>query len=224
MKRLAFCAAALLAAAAWGADVALERTPCSPNASSPAAYDQTVELRWDNGFGIWWFCSYTGRDYWVGNDFDTTTLKTFGTIKTIRVQLRNNWPNVGWDGIRAGIYAFEGVPGSLMWPTAGGPYFFNPTGRTGWQEISVEWVLPAGVKKFVAAAEQYYDYPNCDSFLVDNNVEFRGHSWHYLAGKWEPFFYAPITPYRNVMLRVVIGKESAAVAEQSIGRVKALYY
>ncbi len=217
-------ATAIITGAAWGVDVVVERASYPSNIPSSPAHDMTLELRWDNGWGMWWYCWYTGRGYWVGNDFDISTIKTFGTIKTIKLQLRSNWPNTGWDGVRAGIYAFERVPGSLIWPTAGGPYFFKPTGRTGWHEIPVAWVLPAGVRKFVAAAEQYYDYPNCDPFLIDNNPTFRGHTWHYLAGKWEPFYHAPIAPYRNLMLRVVVGKESVAVAPTSLGRVKALYY
>lgn len=60
--------------------------------------------------------------------------------------------------------------------------------------------------------------------MIDNNPTFRGHSWHYLAEKWEPFYHVPIAPYRNLMLRVVVGKESVAVAPTSLGRVKALYY
>jgi hypothetical protein len=219
-----WAAVVVLSAAAWGADVVVEGASRGPDIPPSPAYDATLELRWDNGFGSWWYCSDTGADYWIGNDFDISTIKTFGTIKAIKVQLRYDWPNAGWDGVRAGIFAFDRVPGSMMWPTAGGPYFFKPTGQNAWKEIPVAWVLPSGVRSFVAAVEQYYDYPNCDPVFIDSRPTFLGHTWHHMAGKWELFSCRPIAPYRNLMLRVFVANESFNVAPTSVGRVKALYY
>jgi hypothetical protein len=77
----------------------------------------------------------------------------------------------------------------------------------------------------MGAYEQFYNYPNADPFMIDNNPTFMGHSWQYLSGSWAPFEQSNIAPYRNVMLRMIVDNEqNPAVAPSSIGRVKALYY
>ncbi len=208
------------AAAAWGADCVVERAATPTGAPEPAGTDGTLELKWDSGFGRWWMCWYTGRDYWVGNDFDVSTISGYRTVQTIKLQARSNWPNIGWEGFRLGIYNFAGsVPGSLLW----GPKFVVPTGASGWKEFSVGWTLPTGTYKFLAGQEQYYDYPNCEAFLIDNNPTFLGHSWQYLRTRWEPFEQSSVLPYRNLMIRVVVN-DSTSVKPNSVGRVKALYY
>ncbi len=212
---------AISAAAAWGADCVVERAASAPAAPEPAATDDTLELKWDSGFGRWWLVWYTGRDTWVGNDFDISTLSGYRAIQAIKLQSRNNWPNTGWDGFRLGIFNFAGgVPGSLLW----GPKFVVPTGSTGWKEFSVGWTLPSGVYKFLAGQEQFYNYPACEPFMIDNNPTYMGHSWQYLSGSWAPFNQINIAPYRNVMIRVIISNSTLALTPTSIGRVKALYY
>ncbi|MEE9455556.1 MAG: hypothetical protein V3W11_00205, partial [bacterium] len=57
---------AIWAAAAWGADCVVERAASAPAAPEPAATDGSLELKWDSGFGKWWFAWYTGRGYWLG--------------------------------------------------------------------------------------------------------------------------------------------------------------
>ena len=151
MKRFALVIGlvACVAGGAWAADVAVDRAHAGPSVAEAPGYDNTVELSWDSGLGRWWLIWYTGADWWVGNDFDVSTIKTYGGLKTMRLQLRVDWPNVGWDGGRIAVFSFAGgVPGSIMWPTSGTPKFVMPTGATGWKDFDVTWVLP-GAKKFM---------------------------------------------------------------------------
>ncbi len=227
MKRFALVIGlvACVVAGAWAADVVVDRATAGPNVPELPGYDSTVELKWDSGFGMWWLVYYTGGGTFVGNDFDLSTIKTYSGMKTFRLQLRNNWPNTQWDGGRMAIFSFSGgVPGSMMWPTSGSPQFIMPSGATGWKDFDVNWVLP-GVKKFLAAWEQFYNYPSADPFLIDNNPTFMGHSWLYYQGQWSPFESSNIAPYRNIMIRMIVDNEqNPGVAPSSIGRVKALYF
>ena len=214
---------AILTAAAQAADVVVERAEVRPPVAEVPGYDDTSELKWDSGAGRWMLYWYTGADAWVGNDFDVSTIKTYGGIKTYRTQSRL-WPNQGWDGFRIAIFSFAGgVPGSIMWPTSGTPKFVMPSGpEAGWKDFDVTWVLP-GTKRFMAAQEQFYNYPNCDPYLIDNNLTFRGHSWQYYEGTWKAL--EGFAGYRNLMIRVFVDNEqNEAVSPSSIGRVKALYY
>jgi hypothetical protein len=210
-------AGALAAAGAWAADYAVEGGSYVSSAGTPG-YDGTRELKWDSGYGRWVLDWYTGAGSWVGNDFDISTIPAYRAVEKIKLQSYANWPNVGWDGFRLGIYDFTGsVPRSLLW----GPKFVVATGTPIWHEFSVGWNLPSGVTSFVAAMEQYYDHPNCDPYLVDNNYSFTGHSWQYYGGVWR--LHVGYQGYRNVMLRVVV-EEAVALTPTSLGRVKALYY
>ena len=232
MKDFAFVTGlvALLAAGAWAADLdALEAT-AGPNIGAPPGYDDTKELMWDMGRWRWALVWRTGAGAWVGNDFDVSTIKTYGGVKTYRTYSWASWPNGRWDGFRIAIYSFGGgVPGSIMWPTSGSPKFVIATGDLGWHDFDVSWVLP-GTKRFVAAQEQFYNSPDpgADPFMVDDNPTFVRHSWMYYGGKWELFpeiKNPPVAPYRNVMVRVLVDNaQNPAVAPTSIGRVKALYY
>jgi len=207
-------------AAAWGADYVVERATSAPTAAGPAA-DDTMELKWDSGIVRWWLCWYTGRDTWVGNDFDISTISGYRAVEAIKLQSRSDWHNVGWDGFRLGIFDFSGgVPGSLLW----GPKFVVPTGATGWKEFSVNWTLPSGTRKFLAGQEQYYNYPNCEPFAIDNNPTRMGHCWQCLSGSWAPFYSESTAPYCNVMIRVIVNDETVGLTPTSVGRVKALYY
>lgn len=229
MKRFALVIGlvACVAGGAWAADVAVDRAHAGSSVAEAPGYDNTNELKWDNGFTYWWLAWYTGADMWVGNDFDVSTIKTYGGLKTMRVKLRSDWPNVGWDGGRIAVYSFAGgVPGSIMWPTSGNPQFVIPTGASAaWQDFDVSWVLP-GVKKFLPAWEQFYNNPACDPFAPDTNVTFLEHSWLFSQGTWKPYAVTgPSEPYRNISLRMIVDNEqNRAVSPSSIGRVKALYY
>lgn len=220
-KKLMVCALAALAATAWAADCVVERAAPPRGSPDPAGTDDTLELKWDSGFGMWWLAYYTGRNLWVGNDFDISTISGYAAVQAIKLQSRNNWPNSRWDGFNIGVYDFSGgVPGSLLW----GPKFVVPTGATGWKEFSVNWTLPTGTYKFLAGWEQYYNYPNCEPFLIDNNPTFMGHSWLYYSSRWAPFESQNIAPYRNIMIRVIVNNSALNLTTISAGRVKALYY
>jgi hypothetical protein len=231
---LLLCASGIMACGAvWAADVVADGGySTSPNFTAPAPYDQSsLELMWDNGTRRWSVIWYTGADSWVGNDFDASTLKTtYAKILKYKYYTRGNWPNLGWDGMRFAFYAFRGgVPGSMLWPTSGHPYFFKPSNPDIqahiWVEFNVDWTCPS--VKFLAAQEQFYNNPTADPYSLDNNTTFLKHSWQYYQGAWSPAEYpAEWGPYRNIMIRVWVepGQEFPGVAPSSIGRVKALYY
>jgi len=188
-----------------------------------------MELSWDNGTRRWSVAWWTGAGAWCGNDFTTTTLKTSHVkILKFRMLSRNDWPNTGWDGFRIGVYSFSGgVPGSILWPTSGGGYFFKPSAGSGhvWVECDINWTCPTVA--FVPAEEQYYNHPDCDPFSLDDNTTFLNHSWQYIEGIWSPFNdYPNMTPYRNVMIRAQVetGYTFPGVAPSTMGRIKALYY
>ncbi len=209
---------------AWGADVVVEGG-ASGGAVAAFETDDQLELKWDNGTRRWSIAWYMGRDAWVGNDFNLSTISTYRAIAKVRFYSRSNWPNTRWDGFRVGIYNFSGVPGSLLWPTAGGGYFFKPSGLQGhiWVDIAIGWTCPSTA--FVVAVEQYYNWPNCDPFALDTNPTFMGHSWQYYQGQWSPYEGSSSTaPYRNIMLRAVVNNSTLGVTPESLGRVKALYY
>jgi hypothetical protein len=222
--KIVLAAALALAGASsplWAADLAVERAPAR-ELSAALESDSSHELSWDNGRSSWLLVWTLGGNAWVGNDFDVSTLKTFPWIREMKVYSYPWWPNGKWDGFRVGIFAFEGsVPGSLLWPTSGGGRFFFPLTTQGWQTILVYWVLPGGTRSFAAAREQYYDFPNCDPYVVDSNTTFRGHSWQHYGGRWQPL--EGTYGYRNLMLRVIV-ENMLAVTPTSIGRVKALYH
>jgi hypothetical protein len=233
MRNGLFIAVSVLAlcAAAWGADAALDGgyAPAA-GIAAPTARDQaSLELMWDNGTRRWSMAWYTGGDSWVGNDFDVSTLKTtYAKILKYKYYTRGAWPNEGWEGMRFAFYSFKGgVPGSMLWPTSGSGYFFKPSAGIQahiWVEFAIDWTCPS--QKFVAAQEQFYNYPTCDPFSIDNNTSPRNHSWQYYQGSWSPFTQSNVEPYRNLMIRVWVepGQEFPGVAPSSIGRVKALYY
>ena len=234
MKYFALIAvAAALTAPVWASDVVADGGSArAPVLTAPVPSDQSsLELMWDNGLRRWSVAWYTGADTWVGNDFDASTLKTtYAKIVKYKYYTRGAWPNLGWDGMRFAFYAFRGgVPGSMLWPTSGNPYFFkvsNPDIQSHiWVEFNIDWTCPS--VKFLAAQEQFYNNPTCDPFSLDNNTSFVGHTWEYTQGSWGPFTeYSNLAPYRNAMIRVWVepGQEFPGVAPSSIGRVKALYY
>jgi hypothetical protein len=226
-------AALVVCGGAWAADVAVDGgSYAGPAYAAPAPYDQaTMELKWDNGLRRWSVIWYTGAGSWVGNEFNTSTLKTKHVkILKFKMYTRDDWPNTQWDGFRIGFYDFRGgVPGSMLWPTGGTPYFFKPSGLSGhvWVECDINWNCPS--VSFVAAEEQFYNNPNGDPWSVDNNPTFLNHSWFYYEGSWSPLSginIEEIKPYTNLMVRLWVepGIEFPGVAPSSIGRVKALYY
>jgi hypothetical protein len=211
---------------AWSTDSIVDGAPLYFTAAAAAGSDATLELKWDNGTRRWSWAWYTGGDHWAGNDFDLSTLSAYRAIEKVKLYTCGTWPNVGWDGVRVAIYNFSTVPGSMLWPTAGGGYFFKPSAGIQahiWVECDINWTCPSA--KFLAAEEQFYNHPNCDPYAVDNNTVFMRHSWHYSQGSWEPASYSPpYDPYRNIMIRVFVDDETVSVSPTSVGRVKALYY
>lgn len=215
----------MAAAAAGAADHVAAPAPYDAPPANPPGRDGTLELKWDSGKASWLIAWRSGAGTWVGNDFDVATVKTYPFIRAIHVYSTPTWPNGTWDGFYLGVYAFTGgVPASMMWPPGGrGRYVKGTTSGYGWQVFAVNWSLPSGSRAFVPAVEQFYDYPNCDPHLVDDNATFRQHSWAYYQGNWHPL--TNITGYYNLMLRVVVDNEhNPGVAPATVGRVKALYY
>lgn len=186
-----------------------------------------VELQYDNGARAMNLAWYTGAGHWVGNDFDLSTLKTsHNVVRQIKFFTSPFWPNNTYDGFRLALFSFGGgVPGSRLWPEAGDPRYVQPTGGEGFKEFWVDYFLKT--PEFVAAVEQYYDYPNCDPYFCDSNPTFRGHSWQKEgAAAWKELTGIEPYPYRNLMLRVIVflNYSEIGVLPSSLGRVKALYY
>jgi hypothetical protein len=190
----------------------------------------TAELLWDNGTRRWSYAWYTGTGWSVGNDFNTATLVgRTNKVKILKFKMltRADWPNTSWDGFRISFWSFAGgSPGSKLWPTGSSGYFFKPSAGAGhvWVECDINWTCPNS--SFVAAEEQYYNWPNCDAFAVDNNMTFLYHSWMNQGGSAWAYFNATTDPlYRNLMIRVIVDTNAnPGVAPTSIGRIKALYY
>jgi hypothetical protein len=221
----AIVAAALSGGAALGAESVIRAE--GGTAADPLPCDAEYELKWDTGVPRWQICWYTGAGAWAINDFDVSTLKSTHVILTrLGVYSQPAWPNGRWDGFRIALYAFRRVPGERIWPEGGKPKFVKPSAPGGWQWFIVNWTLPRANYSFMAGMEQYYDYPNCDPYCVDDNPIPHGHSWVYYGGMWgypvEPFHW----PYMNNMIRVRVetGHTFPRVEAASVGRVKALYY
>ena len=105
-------------------------------------------------------------------------------------------------------------PGARIW----GPRFVKGSGRGyPWCDFGVNWSLPKGIRKFVAAVGQCYNYPNVDPYCLDTGPPQR-RGWTYDLGTWQR-----LESESNLMLRVVM-QGDIGVAPTSLGRVKALYY
>lgn len=220
-KVVVVCAAlATASAAAWAVDVVAAPTAPAVPGTARDGYDGPLELKYDNDTRAYFFVALTGAGYWVGNDFDLSAISAYRAITRLKVYSWGAWPNGKWDGFRLGIYAYAGgTPGSLLW----GPTYFKPARTSyGWCSYAVGWTLPAGNRAFVAAAEQYYNYPNCDPFAVDTNPTFVDHSWRYQTGSWVKL--PGVVGYRNLMIRAVVNNIPVNITPTSVGRVKALYY
>gem|GEM_PF-376898 len=201
----------LVGAAAEGADLFSARPPVS--LCAVPAENTERELKWDNGT-LGYALIQFAADSWVGNDFDCSTLVAHN-VKLIRIRSSGEWPNGRWDGFNIGIYDFRnGVPGTRIW----GPTYVKGTGRGyPWCDFGVNWALPKGILKFVAAMAQWYGYPNGDPYCLDTGPAQR-RGWTYYMGVWQP-----LQSDSNLMLRVVM-QGDIGVAPTSIGRVKGLYY
>jgi hypothetical protein len=198
-------------AAGEGADLKNER-PVVP-VSAVLTDNTEYEMKWDNGT-LGYVLTHFAADTWIGNDFDSSTLFA-NNLKLSRVRSRGEGPNGRWDGFNIGIYDFRnGVPGTRIW----GPAYVKGTGPGyPWCDFGVNWTLPKGVTKFVAAMGQCYNYPNGDPYCLDTGP-LRRRGWTYYQGIWQPF-----QSDSNLMLRVVM-QGDIGVEPTSIGRVKALYY
>ncbi|UCH78315.1 MAG: hypothetical protein JSU81_11440 [Candidatus Coatesbacteria bacterium] len=212
--------AVAVAAGAWAADYEVARPAAPPATTGDPASDASIELKWDSGVAQWLICYYTGAGTWMGNDFDISTLSTYRAIESFKMYSSARWPNGRWDGFRIGIWSVSGgVPGSMLW----GPKAVVGSGSGDrWIQFRVGWTLPSANNAFCAAFEQYYNYPNCDPHLVDNNRTFLRHSWLYYGGRWQP--YSNSTGYYNLMVRVIVDNSTLPVVPTSLGHVKALYH
>jgi nucleoside-specific outer membrane channel protein Tsx len=212
--------AVLASSAAFAADLIAARPPATTVQPLLEEEDGAVELQWDNGTRMHLMCFYSGAGVYLGNDFDITQMPEYSRVTRMLVYSSPEWPNDKWDGFRIGLYGYSGgVPSSLLW----GPKFVKGNlASEGWTNFSVAWSLPVGQKRFVAAVEQYYDFPNLDPYAVDDNTDPAGHSWHYQSGAWSA--YPGYRGYHNVMIRVRVSDALVDMVPTSIGRVKALYF
>lgn len=194
--------------------------------AATAAYGELYELKYDTGSRALQLAWYTGAGRWVGNDFDVSTLKTeHNIVREMKFYTSPYWPDNQFDGFRLAIFDFSaGKPGARLWPETEGR-FVKAGGAEGFKTFWVNYYI--NKNKFVAAVEQYYDYPNCDPYFCDTNPTFLNHAWQKDGpASWEYLVGHSAHPYRNLMLRVIFrtGYSEIGVAPTSLGRVKALYY
>ncbi len=95
-----------------------------------AAGASEYELKWDDGTLRYLFNFIPGPGAWLGNDFDTATLAA-PYVGRLRVAAYRGYNN-SWDGFRVALWAFDGVPGSMIWPTSGTSQYVLPTLSTTW--------------------------------------------------------------------------------------------
>jgi hypothetical protein len=200
---------------------------CTLATTAAAGDGGLYELGYDTCSRALQLAWYTGAGSWVGNDFDISTLKTkHNIVREMKYFTSPTWPNNRYDGFRLALFDFSsGLPGAKLWPEGAEGRFVKPNGTEGFKTFRVNYYL--GTMKFVAAVEQYYDYPNCDPYFCDGNPTFLARSWQKEAETpWVPLVGKNPYPYRNLMLRVIvrIGYSEIGVAPTSLGRVKALYY
>jgi hypothetical protein len=189
-------------------------------ASAGAASAGEYELKWDDGtLGAFFQVRGVGEGYWLGNDFNAGTLGN--TVVRLRATAAKS-DNGRWDGFRVALFAFDGVPGSIIWPESGVPKFVLPssTNNWSWVEVSVNWTLPAGKTAFVAAHEVYYYYPDNDEYCFDHSPAYPGHTWNAYPGRnW----YNYTQPYLGTLMMRAVVAGGTAVSPGSLGRVKALF-
>jgi hypothetical protein len=195
-------------------------------ALAAAAYGQLYELKYDTGWPALQLAWYIGAGRWVGNDFDVSTLKTkHNVVREIKFYTSPYWPNNKFDGFRLAVFDFSsGKPGAKLWPETEGR-FVKADGPEGFKTFWVNYYIPQS--RFVAAVEQFYDYPACDPYFLDTNPTFLSRSWQKDGVEnWKRLVGHSSYPYRNLMLRVIfrVGYAEADVAPTSLGRVKALYF
>ena len=200
---------------------------CILVAAAAAGDGGPYELGYDNGSKALQLAWYTGAGFWVGNDFDISTLKTkHNVVREMKYFTSPHWPNNRYDGFRIALFGLAGgVPGARLWPAGAEGRFVKPGGGEGFKTFWVNYYLET--TRFVAAVEQFYDYPNCDPYFCDTNPTFLARSWQKEPEKrWVPLAGKNPYPYRNLMLRVIvrIGYAEFGVTPTSLGRVKALYY
>ena len=207
------------AAFTWGADYAFDSADASWALSELQGNDGELELGIDSGWPSYLWVFNTGACSAAGNYFNISTISAYRYIKEIKVFTSAEWPNTAWEGFDFWIHTWNGsVPGSILW----GPRFRVPSGGTGWKSCPVNWNFAEGFGyEFVAAAEQCYNYPNCDAFAVDDNPNFMSRSWQLDWLTWS--LLEGRYGYRNMMLRVLVAND-VGVAPMSLGRVKALYF
>jgi hypothetical protein len=194
--------------------------------AAAAAQGELYELKYDTGAQALQLGWYTGAGRWVGNAFDVSTLKTkHNIVREMKFYTSPYWPDNQFNGFRLALFDFSaGRPGAKLWPAEEGR-FVKPGGTEGFKTFWVDYYISQN--KFVAAVEQFYDYPNCDPYFCDTNPTFLNYSWQKDGpAAWVPLVGHSSYPYRNLMLRVIFrtGFSDIGVAPTSLGRVKALYY
>jgi hypothetical protein len=180
------------------------------------------ELKWDTGRpACHGECLNVGAGFWFANDFDVSTLKA-RHIAALKIMV---YPYGGmWDGFRIGLFAFDKIPGSIIWPTSGVPKFVKGSGpgEFQWCKFAVDWTLPAETQSFAAGQEQFFLPPFCDQYVFDDNVEHKWHTWQKSPHReWNLYYSSELG--KNLMLRVILTGDEA-VRPTSLGRVKGLYY
>jgi hypothetical protein len=171
-------------AASW-LTVSATGPPVNAHPDPPAEY----EFYWDDGTLSYFWCWYTGGNYWaVQFDDEKTGGVADGMVTAYGAATFPDWPDSTYQGCYMHVFDDSGGhPGSDLGYTYLG--FTNP-GSFEW----IETTVGLSTSTFYIAFEQYGDYPDCDSVGVD--AEAGTHNWTGYGGDW-----SPTTLFGDFMLR-----------------------
>ncbi|HUT98960.1 MAG TPA: Ig-like domain-containing protein [bacterium] len=161
-------------AASWLA-VSATGPPVNSHPDPPAEY----EFYWDDGTLSYFWCWYTGGNYWaVQFDDEKTGGVADGTVTAYGAATYPDWPDSTYQGCYMHVFDdVSGYPGADLDHAYLG---FTDPGSFEWIDAAV--ALSTSI--FYIAFEQFGDYPYCDSVGVD--AEAGTHNWTGYLGDWSP--------------------------------------
>ncbi len=139
----------------------------------------TCEFYWDDGIVAYFWCWYTGGNYWaVQFDEEKTGGVEDGMVTSYGAATYPDWPDSTYEGCYMHVFDdVSGYPGADLDRTY--LEFLDP-GSFEWVDTSVA----LSTSTFYVAFEQIGNYPYCDAVAVD--AEAGTHNWTGYLGYWSP--------------------------------------
>jgi hypothetical protein len=140
---------------------------------------EVYEFYWDDGVVDYFWCWFTGGNYWaVQFDEEKTAGFDDGVVTSYGAVTYPDWPDSTYQGCYMHVFDdVSGYPGADLDRTYLG---FTAPGSFEWVDTSVA----LSTSTFYVAFEQFGDYPHCDSVAVD--AEAGTHDWTGYRGDWSP--------------------------------------